>query len=103
MKYQNPIVNLYRTKGQTAGQTSPKQYAPSTFSKLGEIGKQEKESINYVADGMEKSIPQDYHLQGTKLFQYCTCPAGQMTYNFHLSCKHMNLSLKVDAKKNIRE
>ena len=23
--------------------------------------------------------------QGTKIFQYCTCPAGRMTYNFHLS------------------
>ena len=21
--------------------------------------------------------------QGTKLFQYCTCPAGRVTYNFH--------------------
>ena len=21
--------------------------------------------------------------QGTKIFQYCTCPAGQVTYNFH--------------------
>ena len=32
--------------------------------------------------------------QGTKIFQYCTCPAGQVTYNFHLSCKHMHLSFK---------
>ena len=21
--------------------------------------------------------------QGTQLFQYCTCPAGRVTYNFH--------------------
>ena len=33
-------------------------------------------------------------LQGTKIFQYCTCPAGQVTYNFHFSCKHMHLSFK---------
>ena len=33
-------------------------------------------------------------LQGTKIFQYCTCPAGRVTYNFHLSCKHMHLSFK---------
>ena len=25
--------------------------------------------------------------QGTKIFKYCTCPAGRVTYNFHLSCK----------------
>ena len=31
---------------------------------------------------------------GTKIFQYCTCPAGPVTYNFHLSCKHMHLSFK---------
>ena len=33
-------------------------------------------------------------LQGTKIFQYCTCPAGRKTYNFHSSCKHMHLSFK---------
>ena len=32
--------------------------------------------------------------QGTKIFQYCTCPAGWVTYSFHLSCKHMHLSFK---------
>ena len=34
--------------------------------------------------------------QGTKIFQYCTCIAGRVTYNFHSSCKHnhMNLSFK---------
>ena len=31
---------------------------------------------------------------GDKLFQYCTCPAGLVTYSFHLSCKHMHLSFK---------
>ena len=31
---------------------------------------------------------------GTKIFQYCTCPAGRVTYNFHSSCKHLNLSIK---------
>ena len=35
-------------------------------------------------------------IQGTKIFQYCTCPAGRVTYNFHSSCKHnvMHLSFK---------
>ena len=28
------------------------------------------------------------------MFQYCTCPAGRVTYNFHSSCKHMHLSFK---------
>ena len=32
--------------------------------------------------------------QGTKIFQYCTCPAGQVTNHLHSSCKHMHLSLK---------
>ena len=30
----------------------------------------------------------------TKIFLYCTCPAGQVTYNFYLSCKRMHLSFK---------
>ena len=30
--------------------------------------------------------------QGTKIFKYCTCPAGQETNNFYSSCKHMHLS-----------
>ena len=33
-------------------------------------------------------------MSGDKIFQYCTCPAGRVTYNFHLSCKHMYLSFK---------
>ena len=33
-------------------------------------------------------------LQGTKIFQYCTCPAGHVTYNFHPSCKPIHLSFK---------
>ena len=32
--------------------------------------------------------------QGTKIFQYCTCPTGRVTYNFHSSCKHKRLSFK---------
>ena len=32
--------------------------------------------------------------QGTKIFQYCTCPAGRVTYNFNSSCKRMHLSFK---------
>ena len=40
--------------------------------------------------GIEGSI----HVQGTKIFQYCTCPAGRVTYNFYLSYKHMHLSIK---------
>ena len=34
------------------------------------------------------------YIQGTKIFQYCTCPAGRVTYNFHSSCKHVHLSFK---------
>ena len=32
--------------------------------------------------------------QGTKIFQYCTCPTGRVTYIFHSSCKHKPLSIK---------
>ena len=41
-------------------------------------------------------------MQGTKIFQYCTWPAGRVTYNFHSSCKHMQCPLKGYAIKNIR-
>ena len=34
------------------------------------------------------------YMQGTKIFKYCTCPAGRVTYNFHSSCKHMHMSVK---------
>ena len=34
------------------------------------------------------------NMQGTKMFKYCTCPAGLVTYNFHSSCIHMHLSFK---------
>ena len=37
--------------------------------------------------------------QGTKIFQFCTCPAGRATYNFHSSCKHMHSSLKIVCNK----
>ena len=33
-------------------------------------------------------------LQGTKISQNCTCPAGQVTYNLQSSCKHMLLSFE---------
>ena len=33
-------------------------------------------------------------IQEAKIFQYCTCPAGLVTYSFYLSCKHMHLSFK---------
>ena len=36
---------------------------------------------------------------GTKIVQYCTCPAGRVTYNFHSSCKHMHLSFKIVCNK----
>ena len=39
--------------------------------------------------------------QGTKIFQFCTCPAGRATYNFHLSCKRMHSPLKMYAKKKM--
>ena len=35
MKFQNPVLNFERTHERTEGQTSPKQYDPSTFPKLG--------------------------------------------------------------------
>ena len=38
--------------------------------------------------------PKTWLHQGKKIFQYCTCPAGRVTYNFHSSCKHMHLSFK---------
>ena len=43
---------------------------------------------------MTSYTTKSYAIQGTKKFQYCTCPAGRVTYNFHSSCKHMHLSFK---------
>ena len=43
----------------------------------------------------EETADEEYdNIQGTKIFKYCTCPAGRVTYNFHSSCKHMHLSFK---------
>ena len=39
-------------------------------------------------------LPSLVAYQGTKIFQYCTCPVGRVTYNFHSSCKHMYLAFK---------
>ena len=44
-----------------------------------------------------------YVFQGTKIFQYCTCPAGRVTYNFHSSCKHMHLSFKSVCNREHKE
>ena len=33
-------------------------------------------------------------IQGTKIIQYCACPAGRVTYNFHSPCIQMYLSFK---------
>ena len=40
--------------------------------------------------------------RGIKIFQYCTCPAGRVTYNFHSSCKHMYLSCKSVSNKGLK-
>ena len=46
----------------------------------------------YTTDN--KSIDLNNMHQGTKIFKYCTYPAGRVTYNFHLSCKRMHMSFK---------
>ena len=43
---------------------------------------------------LSSHLKDDQRLQETKIFQYCTCPAGQVTYNFHSSCKQMHLTFK---------
>ena len=44
-----------------------------------------------------------YYFSGDKIFKYCTCPAGQLTYNFYSSCKHMHLSFKKVCGKEHKE
>ena len=39
---------------------------------------------------------------GNKIFQYCTCPAGRVTYNFLSSCKPIHLSFKGVCTKEYR-
>ena len=40
------------------------------------------------------SLTKVIFVQRTKYFNIGTCPARQVTYNFHSSCKHMHLSFK---------
>ena len=41
------------------------------------------------------SISRDIDVQGTKLFKYCTCPEGRVTYNFTCPANTiMHLSFK---------
>ena len=64
------------------------------LSKLPDNYRQKKEcnppKWYWTTVGMERQVVH----QETKIFQYCTCHAGRVTYNFHLSCKHMHLSFK---------
>ena len=48
-------------------------------------------SSKYLHHGAQRQPKKE---QETKIFQYCTCSAGWVTYNFHSSCKHMHLSFK---------
>ena len=58
----------------------------------------DKSAYRYV-----KYLDISFSSQRTKIFQYCTCPAGWVTYNSHSSCKHVQCPLKEYAIKNIRE
>ena len=50
------------------------------------MGRKESNQTN------KQTIPQGN--QGTKIFKYCTCPAGRVTYNFHSFRKQLHLSFK---------
>ena len=51
-----------------------------------------------IKDISERRVKVCLTHRGTKIFKYCTCPAGWVTYNFHSSCKHMHLSFKSVCK-----
>ena len=57
--------------------------------------------IHLLATIFDKMTQCNIDTQGTKIFQYCTCPAGRVTYNFDSSFKHVHLSF--NAIENIRE
>ena len=62
--------------------------------------------LAHMIEEMHEKINKDLLclvMQGTKIFQYCTCPAGRVTYKFNSSCKHMFCALKEYAIKSIRE
>ena len=68
-------------------------YALLFLEKEAEIGGRVKVSLKILLSGIIlKTFT--YVYQETKIFQYCPCPEGQVTYNFHSSCKHMNVSFK---------
>ena len=51
---------------------------------------------------IHKSVFVRMDIQGTKIFQYCTCPVGRVTSSFHSSCKHMHLSFKSVCNKEYK-
>ena len=54
----------------------------------------------WVITKVLKTCEQNPLQKGTKIFQYCTCPTGRVTYNFHLSCKHMHLPVSFKSACN---
>ena len=57
-----------------------------------------------AACGREREMAkQRYSLQGTKIFQYCNCLGGCVTYNFTCPANTCTCPLKGYAIKNIRE
>ena len=57
-------------------------------------------SVNETKKAKMAQLKINNSFQGTKIFRYCTCPAGRVTYNIHSSCKHMYLPFKSLYNKN---
>ena len=51
-------------------------------------------NVCLLHDNVASAYTSEIIKQGTRILQYCTCPAGRVTYNFHLSWKHMHVSFK---------
>ena len=72
------------------------------FESLSTIFQSNQHSYYQIKLGLPFKCKLFFKFQGTKIFQYCTCPAGGTTYNFHSSCKHnvMHLSFNFTRPAN---
>ena len=91
---------LIRLRG-CAGWSAPLLFANPRRQVFARQGPNENDQIitlqEYNIDQATGALIRIYLIkwsQGTKTFQYCTCPAGRVTYNFQSPCKHMHLSFK---------
>ena len=59
------------------------QPLPACHRAQGKQKKRRRQLLKHQGYMNRKQKLSQYVLQGTKIFKYCTCPAGRVTYNVH--------------------